>query len=207
MYTLTTLEAFYQRETDHPDKPFLHQPFGERWETYTWGEVGQMARKLATYLHAQDLKPGSHIGLVSKNCREWIIADLAIMMAGHVSVPFFATLTGEQIGEVLELGDVELLFVGKTEVWESMQTGIPESLPVIHFPHYAGNDEVTRGKDWNEILNECAPMTGQPVPDPDGMWTIIFTSGTTGTPKGVMLSLKNQIALMAELWDANPATG
>ncbi|CAH0999703.1 Long-chain-fatty-acid--CoA ligase FadD15 [Neolewinella maritima] len=204
MYSLTTLEAFYRREASQPDKPFLHQPFGERWETYTWGEVGQMARKVASYLHAQDLKPGSHIGLVSKNCREWIIADLAIMMAGHVSVPFFATLTGEQIAQVLELGDVDLLFVGKTEVWESMQTGVPEGMPVIRFPHYAGNSEVTRGKAWEEILAENSPMEGTPTPDPDGLWTIIFTSGTTGTPKGVMLSLKNQIALMAELWDRNP---
>ena len=204
MYSLTTLEAFYQREADHPDKPFLHQPFGERWETYTWGEAGQMARKLASYLHEQGLKPGSHIGLVSKNCREWIIADLAIMMAGHVSVPFFATLTGEQIAQVLELGDVDLLFVGKTEVWESMRSGVPEDLPIVRFPHYAGNSVVERGKAWEEILREYSPMSGQPTPDPDSLWTVIFTSGTTGTPKGVMLSLQNQIALMAELYDRNP---
>jgi long-subunit acyl-CoA synthetase (AMP-forming) len=204
MYSLTTLEAFYQKEAAHPDKPFLHQPFGERWETYTWGEAGRMARRLATYLNQQGLKPGSHVGLVSKNCREWIIADLAIMMAGHVSVPFFATLTGEQIAEVLKLGDVDLLLVGKTEVWENMRSGVPDELPVVRFPHYAGNSQVERGKDWNEIMRECEPLQGQPLPDPDGLWTIIFTSGTTGTPKGVMLSTQNQIALMRELYDENP---
>ncbi|MCP9235736.1 AMP-binding protein [Lewinella sp. JB7] len=204
MYNLTTLEAFYRREASDPDKPFLHQPFGKRWETYTWGEAGQMARKVAAYLHDQDLKPGSHIGLVSKNCREWIIADLAIMMAGHVSVPFFATLTGEQIAQVLDLGDVDLLFVGKTEVWESMRTGIPDDLPLVRFPHYSDNSLVDRGKAWEDILDEYPPMPGQPLPDPDGLWTIIFTSGTTGPPKGVMLSLHNQVALMRELYDRNP---
>ena len=204
MYDLTTLEAFYEKEVSQADRPFLHQPFGDRWETYTWGEVGQMARKLATYLGQQGLPPGSHIGLVSKNCREWIIADLAIMMAGHVSVPFFATLTGEQIAEVIELGDVDLLFVGKMEVWESMASGIPADLPLIAFPYYAGNSRVGRGKPWQEILDECEPMAGKPVPDRNGLWTIIFTSGTTGTPKGVMLSLENQIALMQVLYDENP---
>ncbi len=204
MYNLTTLEAFYQKEAAHPDKPFLHQPFGQRWETYTWGEAGQMARKVATYLHDQHLKPGSHIGLVSKNCREWIIADLAIMMAGHVSVPFFATLTGEQIAEVLKLGDVDLLIVGKTEVWDNMKTGVPDDLPVIRFPHYADNSRVDRGKAWEEILQESTPMPGQPAQDRNGLWTIIFTSGTTGTPKGVMLSIETQIALMRELYDRNP---
>ncbi|WP_116125737.1 AMP-binding protein [Lewinella sp. IMCC34183] len=204
MYDRTTLESFYAKEAAQPDKPFLHQPFGERWETYSWGETGQMARRIAAYLRDQNLAPGSHIGLVSKNCREWIIADLAIMMAGHVSVPFFATLTGEQIAEVLELGDVKLLFAGKTEVWDGMKSGVPDDLPVIRFPHYADNSRVERGTAWEEILERYEPMSGTPVMPRDGLWTLIFTSGTTGTPKGVMLTIENQIALMRELYDRNP---
>ena len=139
------LHGFYHQETTNPDRPYLHQPFGEKWETYSWAEVGQMARKVATYLHHQKLPLGSHIGLVSKNCREWIIADVAIMMAGHVSVPFFATLTGDQIAEALELGDVVLLIAGKMEVWADMRKGVPANMPVVHFPHYEGNS-IKRGR-------------------------------------------------------------
>ncbi len=147
----TLLHAFYHREKAQADRVYLRQPFGEKWEDYSWAEVGQMARKVATYLKAQNFPPGSHIGLVSKNCREWVIADLAIMMAGHVSVPFFATLTGDQIAEVLRLGDVVCLFAGKIEVWDDMKKGVPEDMPLIRFPHYAGNSEIKRGKDWNEM--------------------------------------------------------
>lgn len=204
MYNKTTLEAFYAREKKHPKLPFLHQPFGEKWETYSWGEVGQMARRVAAYLRSLDLKPGSHIGLVSKNCREWIIADLAIMMAGHVSVPFFATLTGNQIAEVLKLGDVDLLIAGKIEVWDDMGKGVPADMPMIHFPHYEGNSDIMRGKAWRDILAEFEPIKDSPLPDPDGLWTIIFTSGTTGTPKGVMLSNQALIELMDNLWERNP---
>lgn len=204
MYNKTTLQAFYDREKKHPKLPFLHQPFGERWETYTWGEAGQMARRVAAYLRSLDMKPGSHIGLVSKNCREWIIADLAIMMAGHVSVPFFATLTGEQIGQVLELGDVDLLIAGKMEVWDDMKKGVPEDMPMIHFPHYEGNSDIMRGKAWRDILAEFEPITDSPLPDPEGIWTIIFTSGTTGTPKGVVLTNQALIELMKGLWPTNP---
>ena len=95
---------FYKFEKSKANIPFLFQPFGERWESWTYGEVGQMARKLATGLQSFGLPPKSHVGLVAKNCREWIVADIAIVMAGYVSVPFFATLTGAQISQVLELG-------------------------------------------------------------------------------------------------------
>lgn len=83
------IHYFYEKEANQPDQPYLHQPFGDRWETYTWGEVGQTARRMANYLLQQGLQPGSKVGLVSANCREWVIADLAIMMAKCVSVPFF----------------------------------------------------------------------------------------------------------------------
>lgn len=182
----TLIEYFYEHEAAKPNKPFLRQPFGEKWESYTWKEGGIMARKLANYFRSLNLKPGSHIGLVSKNCREWILADLAIMMSGHVSVPFFPTLTGEQIGQVLELGDVDLLIVGKMECWDDMGKGVPADMPIVSLPHYEGNSVIERGKAWQEIMDENKPLMENHVPKLDDLWTIIFTSGTTGTPKGVM---------------------
>ena len=186
----TLIEYFYHYEKKHPEKTFLRQPFGERWEEFTWGEAGIMARKLATYFSSLGLKPKSHIGLISKNCREWIISDLAIMMAGHVSVPFFPTLIDEQIAEVLKLGDVDLLIVGKIETWDKMKGGIPADMPVIKFPDYEGNSRIDRGKAWEEIMAENEPSMENHVPKMDDLWTIIFTSGTTGTPKGVMHTYK-----------------
>jgi len=82
---------FYEWEEKFKDKPYLKQPFGDEWEEYTWGVVGDMARRLATGLRSLGLRDGAHIGIYSKNCREWIIADLAIIMAGYISVPFFPT--------------------------------------------------------------------------------------------------------------------
>ena len=200
----TLVHAFYQREQTDRDLPFLRQPFGEQWETYTWGEAGQLVRRLANYLLAQGFPPGSKIGLVSKNCREWIIADLAIMIAGYVSVPLFPTLRSEEIGPILAMGDVALLFVGKTEVWEEMSPGIPPDLPIVRFPHYAGNSAVDRGTDWDEILASTEPLAGHPTPDPDDLWTIIYTSGTTGTPKGVMITYRTIRAQSLSIHDTNP---
>lgn len=198
------IQYFYDKETAQANQPFLHQPFGAEWETYTWGEVGQMARKVANYLLQQNLPRGSKIGLVSKNCREWVIADLAIMMAEMISVPFFSTLSGEQIAEVLKIGDVELLFVGKTEVWDSMKTGIPSDMPVVKFPHYEGDNIIDRGTAWEDILTNYSPILGTPAAPIDALWTIIFTSGTTGTPKGVMHDYNNVYEVIADNKAKNP---
>ncbi|MEM1124340.1 MAG: AMP-binding protein [Bacteroidota bacterium] len=196
----SAVELFCDREKSTPNAPFLRQPFGDKWEIYTYGEAGQMVRKMAAGLKKMGLKENAHVGLVSKNCREWVIADLAIAMAGYVSVPFFATLTGQQISQVLELGDVDLLIIGKIDipVWKDMKTGIPSDMPCIKMYQYDDQAKIDRGTDWQELLNNNAPLQAVDFPDINSLWTIIFTSGTTGTPKGVML----RHAAQAELLEA-----
>jgi len=179
---------FYEWEQKLRDRPLLRQPFGDKWEIYTWGEVGQMARKLATGLKSLGLRENAHIGLISKNCREWIIADIAIMMAGYVSVPFFPSLKGEELSFLLDYGDVDLIFVGKIETWEDIKNDIPLELPVIKFPNYKGFSIVDRGEEWFDFLGKYNSMKNPNIPKLSDLWTIIFTSGTTGNPKGVKLS-------------------
>ncbi len=187
----TYLDCFYRWEQERSDQIFLRQPKGDNWLELTYAEAGQMARRMCTALQQLGLQPGDHIGILSKNCYHWILADLAIMMGRFVSVPFYASLPKVQLEEVVKLSDIKLLFVGKLDSWGDKDEALPPELEVIRFPHYEGNATVELGHDWNELLTEHEPITGQPQADIDDLWTILFTSGTTGTPKGVMHSYRN----------------
>tara|TARA_B100001093_G_scaffold234147_1_gene224559 strand:- start:899 stop:2566 length:1668 start_codon:yes stop_codon:yes gene_type:complete len=195
---------FYRWEKELVDKPFLRQPFGKLWDTYTWGEVGLIARKLATGLKSLGLKEKSHIGLVSKNCREWIIADLAITIAGYISVPFFPTLKSYEIQNLLNFGDVDALFVGKVENWDEMKQGVPENLPIISFPHYKNHSKVDVGEKWFDFINRFDPQSDDFYPKNNDVWTIIFTSGTTGDPKGAVIKYKSLYNTKSVHEDYNP---
>ena len=187
----TQLELFYQWEKTQPDKVFLRQPFGDTWKTLTYAEAGQEARRMVTALQGMGMQKGDHIGIVSKNCYHWVLADLAIMMGGYVSTPFYANLSKEQMSEVLKLSDCKLVFVGKLDAWDNIDQGIPQDFPIIRFTHYPGNAEVTRGKDWDELVKNNEPVQGEYKPDLKDTWSILFTSGTTGTPKGVVHTYEN----------------
>ncbi|MBT6169959.1 MAG: AMP-binding protein [Flavobacteriaceae bacterium] len=195
---------FYKWEEKLKNKPFLKQPFGDLWENYTWEQVGNMARKLSTGLKLMGLPEKSHIGLVSKNCREWIIADLAISMSGHISVPFFPTLKSYEIEKLLDFGDVSALFVGKLENWEEMKQGVRDDMPIIAFPHYKDHSKISEGKQWYDFINEFDAQTEDFKPKLKDIWTIIFTSGTTGDPKGVVLTYETLYNTKRITEDGNP---
>ena len=189
------LELFYLREELHPDKVYLRQPQGNNWTEYTWKEVGIQARKVLTALRDLGLEEGDHIGIISKNCAQWIIADLAILMGGFVSVPFYPTLSKDELQHVIGLSDIKALFVGKLESWDTQKDAVPEDLPCIAFPHYEGNSKVDCKYHWQKILEDYAPTKSVHLPKRTDIFTIIYTSGTTGTPKGVMLNYEcvNQV--------------
>ncbi len=182
------IEHFYHWEKTTPNNVFLRQPKGDKWHTLTYAQAGQEARKMTTALAAKGLQQGDHIGILSKNCYHWILADLAIMMGGYVSAPYYASLPKKQLAEVLQLSDVKLVFVGKLDSWGDKGDAIPSTVQVIKFPHYEGSAEITMGEDWNDLIAKNAPKKESFIPNHKDLWTIKFTSGTTGTPKGVMLA-------------------
>ena len=192
----TLLSYFYQWEREKPDAVFMRQPYGNDWKSITWAEAGAEARRMAAALAGIGMQPGDHIGIVSKNCYHWVIADLAIMMGGFVSVPFYPTLTAPQLEQVLQLSHCKALFVGKLDNWPAMREGVQADIEIIRFPQYEGNSVVEEGWPWEGLLAAYEPIAGNPDRSLDDLWSILYTSGTTGVPKGVMLDFFAPASLM-----------
>jgi long-chain acyl-CoA synthetase len=101
-----------------------------------------------------------------------------------VSVPLYPTLAAGTVRQILEHSEARLLFVGKLDGWDEMKQGVPAGLPVIRLPL----SSATEGLEWDDLMARTQPLQGSPVRDGDELATIMYTSGTTGMPKGVMHS-------------------
>ena len=182
------LQRLYHWERTAPDKVVLTQPLGAgAVKDYTWREVMDQTRRMAAHLKSLGFEPGARIAILSKNTAHWLMSDFAIWMAGFVSVPLYPTLAPGTIRQILEHSESRLLFVGKLDGWEGMRPGVPEGLPCIAHP-LAPDSARKAYPAWDDIAARTQPLQGEPVRPADELSTIMYTSGTTGAPKGVMHS-------------------
>ncbi|MEP2650412.1 MAG: AMP-binding protein [Paraglaciecola sp.] len=177
----TPLDMLYQWELTEPNAVYLKQPIQGEVKELTWKDVSEQVRKVASNLIAMNLPNGSHIALLSKNCAEWFITDLAIMMAGHISVPIYSTAGAKTIRYVLEHAKCPVIFIGKLDDTVNQVAAIENEIVKLAFPY----PDIPADKQWSELL-EVAPYAENPIPDLDSVMTIIYTSGSTGNPKGVV---------------------
>ena len=177
----TPLEMLYQWEQDAPDQHYMTQPVNGKELTFTWGQTALLARKVAARLKAYDYPQGTRIAILAKNTAEWIIVDLAISLAGYVSVPIFSTAGKDTIKFVLSHAQCPLMFVGKLDNPKAFKEAVSEDLVTVGLPYQGIEATVS----WEAFI-DIAPMPDSPIPDKNDIMTIIYTSGSTGQPKGVV---------------------
>ena len=185
------LQRLVHWERTAPDRIALSQPMGAGVvRDFTWAQVADQVRRMAAHLKAQGWEPGSKVAILSKNCAWWLMSDLAIWMAGYVSVPLYPTLTSGTVAQILTHSEARACFVGKLDGWEGMKPGVPAGLPCISYA-LSPPDAIKRFEAWDAICARTPPLKGEVTRGADELATLIYTSGTTGRPKGVMHSFGN----------------
>lgn len=190
--TISPLSMLYQNEQQRPNEIYLRQPIDGQWHEFTWHQTMDQARRIANFLQ-QGYHHGDRIASLSKNCAEWFIMDFAIMMAGMVHVPMYATQYREDIEYILQHSGAKLIFVGKLDDWSEQEKGIPTDIERVAFPY---ENPMPAQLNWSEILEKFQPIEGTPLHDPNDIMTIIYTSGTTGSPKGVVYNYQRVSELL-----------
>ncbi|MGL5130046.1 MAG: AMP-binding protein [Aeromonas popoffii] len=180
------LEMLYHWERQCPDRTYLRQTINREYVDFTWGEVADEARRMVTALRHLGLVAGDKVALLSKNCAQWFIADLAMQMGQYVSVPIYPTANVDTIEYVLRHSEAKAIFVGKLDDWKSQEAGVPTDLLRIAFPY----DTMPASHQWDDLLEAHEPIPDSPVQAPDSLLSLVYTSGSTGKPKGAMLSVE-----------------
>jgi long-subunit acyl-CoA synthetase (AMP-forming) len=165
-----------------PHEVYLRQPRAGVYHDFTWRQVQEQARRIAGALRHLRLAPGDKVALLSKNCAEWFVTDLAMMLGGYISVPIYPTANANTIRYVLENSGAKAIFVGKLDDWPGQEAGVGDDIPRLALPY----DTMPAQYDWQQLLQLGQPVTDYDYPDPGRIMTLIYTSGSTGLPKGVV---------------------
>ncbi len=172
-----------------------YNPADGRWHDRTWHEMAQAVDRWQAGLVREGLQPGDRVAVMLRNCREWVMFEQAALGLGLVVVPLYTEDRAENVAYILQNAGVRLLLLGGAEHWEALRP-VQDALGFLRRilvlaplgPRDPGHPRLMTLDQWLP----AQPHDGTaPALEPDALATIVYTSGTTGRPKGVMLSHHN----------------
>ncbi len=184
--TRTAPDALADWVAKTPERTFLTQPFEGEIRQWTFRQAHDDAARFASALLGLGLERGDKVAILSKNCAEWVIADIAISMAGLVSVPIYPTAGADMISYVLEHSDARAVIVGRLGDPDLAYRAVPPNVVTIGLRYPGANCQ----HDWQAMIDGNDPIGELHRPSSEEAMTILYTSGSTGQPKGVVISYR-----------------
>ena len=202
----TIIDYFNQNADEFPDYPALNTPINDEysgWDSTSWSEYRELVHNLAAGLIDIGFSQRDNGFIVSDNTKEHFISDLSIMHAGGTPSTIYKQLKGGQIAYISNLLDAKIAFVGNSELFEEVNKAKKECKNleyiiliedyeqhkdldyVLNFQELIENGKRLNESDSSKLENAIASVT------PQSLACLIFTSGTTGNPKGVMITHEN----------------
>ncbi|PIB16424.1 AMP-binding protein [Vibrio rotiferianus] len=172
---------------ERPNEVYLKQIINRQFVEFTYAEVAEQALKLVSALRNLGVKPGDKVALVSKNCAEWFICDLAMMLGDYVSVPIFPTAGADTIEYCITHSESKALIGGKLDdpaATQQVINAIPDLISIALPYDTAPNCQY----QYKELIANIMPSEERPQHTDDKLMSLVYTSGTSGLPKGAMLT-------------------
>ncbi|MDP5053445.1 MAG: AMP-binding protein [Congregibacter sp.] len=194
-----TLPEFLDHWADtRGDKIWMRDLRTEGSEDYSWSEARRQINAVAAALETR-FGHGHSMIMLSRNRPHWFMADLAVIRSGNVTVSMFTTLPAATAQYIAEFTEAKLIFVGESPNWESVRAVLPKDITIVALPgvdidgdHLTWDQLLAEG-EGNDISYQCAG---------DDMMSLVFTSGTTGVPKGVIQTHDSNVIPIRRFIDA-----
>lgn len=192
----TLAGLFRERVARSPDQVAYRQfdPQRQLWSDISWREMGAAVARWQAAMQREGLVSGDRVAVMLRNCREWVMFDQAALGLGLVVIPLYTDDRPENVAYILQNAGARLLLIGGEEHWEQLkrvrdQLGFLVRILSISRVGDATDSRLRSVDDWLGDVQDAALQANDAAPDE--LATIVYTSGTTGRPKGVMLSHRN----------------
>ncbi|MTI42168.1 long-subunit acyl-CoA synthetase (AMP-forming) [Roseibium hamelinense] len=173
--------------SETPDKVYLRQPVNRVVQEKTWSQVHDEVLRLASAFLAMGLQKGDVVAILGKNTAEWFITDFALGAAGLVPAPIYFTAGEETIRYVLEHSEAKAIVLGKLDDTAPAKAAIPDGMITISQPY----DTLPCDHQMTELISRHEPLAKVNEPGMDDTFSLLYTSGTTGHPKGIVVTFRN----------------
>jgi long-chain acyl-CoA synthetase len=194
----TIADVFALRCRTSPNAPAYREydSSHKEWRGVSWREMGDLVARAREGLRRDGLQTGERIAIMMKNCINWVLFDQAAFAHGMVPVPLFVDDRPDNVAYILNDADVKVIVIEGEEHWKRLKTvrdqlGSLKRIISVKPVSDADEPRLVTLADW---LPEAAITHDKPPTSGRDLATIVYTSGTTGKPKGVMLSHRNMLA-------------
>ncbi len=192
-----TLDGLFRERVKRTPEAVAYRDFNPQhanWRDYTWAQIDHQIARWQAALERDGLKAGDRVAVMLRNSPEWVIFDQAALGLGLIVVPLYTQDRPDNVAYIVNDAGCKVLLFGTLQQWQAfagVRNQLGGLLRILTVESLPGAADDPRLKSIDQWLPEAGGETRHLPRDPAVLATIVYTSGTTGRPKGVMLSHRN----------------